>query len=378
MSLAGIPGKIKVNAFTLINNYGKANEKSYKAWQLVSGMNIYENIFSDTMFGVAKFLDSFNLYSTMPINDSTYIYIQLEDPTIGKIVEGLYKVYKVSQIQSDSTKLQTYLVHFISMEMFNARRVRINEHCHGNIPSLIEKIHKQISKKKIVITPDAAKADIILPYMPPLSAIHMLVENAKWRATIPDYSYWETFGQFNCKSLSACMLESPVHDVSTNQQTEYGDYNDFEYQDFTKITDVVIPQAFDSLNMLYNGYDGSTVISYDPIEGKGYIDTVGNEPLSKTYIFSDRCLDYISISKRQQLLRGITNTYYHIAVPGMLNRSAGDVANVTVLMGNSMGTVDQKLSGKRLICGIAHEISNDQYNQHLTLGDYYLDKSTSA
>ena len=378
MSVAGIPGKIEVVAFTLINNYGQANAKQYQCWDMVSGMSIYENIFSDTMFGFAKFCDSYNLYSTLPITDATYIYIELKDPTTGKVVRGMYKVYKVSQIQTDSTKLQTYLVHFISMEMFNTRRVRINEHITGDIPGAIEKIHKQISKKKIVVTADAAKTDIILPYMPPLSAIHMLVENAKWKTTIPDYSYWETFDQFNCKSLSECMLSSPVHEISTNQQLEYGAYDDFGIQDFTKIKDVVVPQAFDSLNMLYGGYDGATIFSYDPITGTGYLDTVGAEPLSKTYVFSDRCLDYPALSKRQQLLRSISNTYYHVAVPGMLNRHSGDVASVRILMGNGIGTVDSKLSGNRLICGIAHQFNNDQYVQNLTLGDYYLAKSTSA
>ena len=378
MSVAGIPGKIEVQAFQLINNYGKANEQRYDSWRIVSWMTIYENIFSDTMFGVAKFSDSYNLYSSLPITDSTYIFIKLKDPTTGKVVQGLYKVYKISQIQSESTKLQTYLVHFISMEMFNARRIRVNEHVTGNIPKVVEKIHNLISKKKLVVTQDAAKTNLFIPHMPPLSAIHMLVENAKWRATIPDYSYWETFDQFNFRSLSSCMLEAPVHQISTNQKTESSTLDTFDYKDFIKITDVIAPQAFDSLNMLYNGYEGATIFSYDPLLGVGHLDTLGNEPLSRTYVFSDMALDYISISKRQQLLHSITNTYYHVAVPGMLNRHAGDVADVRITMGNTTGETDKRLSGRRLICGIAHQISNDQYNQHLTLGDYYLAKTSAA
>lgn len=378
MNLAGIPGKIYVKSFALINNYGKANESRNEVWNLVVGMTIYENIFSDTMFGVAKFRDSYNLYSTLPITTDTYVYVELEDPTIGKTVHGLYKVYKVSQIEMTSPKLQSYLVQFISIEMFNGRRTRITEHVTGNLPGVVEKLHKLISKKKIVVTKDAAKTNLLLPYLPPLSAIHMLVENAKWRAATPDYCYWETFDQFNFKSLASCMLESPVHEISTNQQLQPGTYDTFGIEDFTKINDLVVPQTFDSINMLYNGYSGSTTYTYDPLTGTCHFDVAGEEPLAKTYIYSDRALDYPSIAKRQQLLRSITNTYYHIAVPGMLNRSCGDVANVHVLLGNTLGTVDTTLSGKRLICGIAHRITTDKYSQHITLGDYYLAKSASA
>ena len=48
------------------------------------------------------------------------------------------------------------------------------------------------------------------------------------------------------------------------------------------------------------------------------------------------------------------------------------MANVTIYNGNNMQEKDTTLSGKRMICGIVHIISNDEYQQNITLGDYYL------
>ena len=375
---SSIPGKISVISFSLINNFGTADEVRSEIWQLVKGATIYENIFSSCMFGIAQLYDSYNLYATLPITTDTYVQVCLQDPGTGQVVNSLFKVYKISNVKQDTIKLQTYIIHFVSVEMYNARRFRINKHITGSIPDAIESIHKTISSKTIEITKDSTKANIYIPFMSCHQAIDLLVENASWKGSVPDFCYWESFFNYNCKSLASCMLENPVHDFSTSETLSRSLYEDFSYDDFIKINDIKVKQTFDGLNTLYNGFDGATVFSYDPIKGVGYFDPIGSEPLSRAYVYSDRALDYPRLSKRIQLLRQITNTYYYISVPGLLSRSCGDVANVTVYNGNNMNVKDTTLSGKRLICGIAHVISNDQYNQHITLGDYYLGSEARA
>lgn len=375
MSSVGIPGKITVKQFNLLNDYGTAKATSLNVWGIVNGFTIYENIFDSCMWGIAKFEDSNNIYSTFPITTDTYIKITLQSPTTGEEVHGLYRIYKVSDIKQETPKLQTYIVHFVSAEMFNSRKVRISKHVGGNIPSVIEEIHKKISSKPISITKDAAKANILIPYIPAFSAISLLLENAKWRAAVPDYCYWETFRSFNCKSLAACSLENPLHDFSTCLSTDGGVYKDFDYQDFTKITDVISEQTFDSVDLLYKGGNGATIYTYNPLEGSCDIKMVGENPMARLYTFSSNSLDYKALSERHQILSNITNSYYYIRVPGLLSRSAGDMANVTIYNGNQMNVKDTTLSGRRLICGIAHVISMDEYYQNITLGEYYLGKN---
>lgn len=373
-----IPGKIRVVSFELINNFGTQKETRSEIWSLVLGTSIYENIFWPSMHGVAKFLDSYNLYSTLPITDQTYVHICLQDPSDGKTVNNLFKIYKVSNIEQDTTKLQTYIIHFISADAFNSNRIRINEHIMGALPEAVERIHKQFSSKPIFITKDSSKANLYLPFMTARQSIDLITQNASWKGATPDYCYWETFYNYNFKSLASCMLENQIHDFSTNSQLSRGLYDDFTYADFIKINDIVVQENFDSVNMLRNGFSGSTIFSYDPILGKGYGEATGDEPLSRAFVYSDRALDYVRLARRMQILRAITNTYYYINVPGLLSRCSGDVADVTVYNGNNMNVKDTTLSGKRLICGIAHNITIDKYNQNITLGDYYLGSEARA
>lgn len=372
MSTAGIPGKINVRQFNIINNFGGSKASQSNIWNVVKGMTIYEGIFDTCMYGMAKIEDSNNLYSTLPITNDSYLKIVIENPTTGQKVQGLYRIYKVSDIHQESTKLQTYIIHFVSVELYNFKKVRISKHVKGDIPGAIQEIHSQVSTKPISVTKDAAKANIIIPYLNAGSAIQLLVENAKWKGTRSDYCYWETFRGYNCKSLAACMLENPIHDFSTSISTGNEIYNGFDYSDFIKITDMIGDQNYDGIHTLYGGAAGSTIYVYNPLEGSCDIKMIGEQPLSQIYSFSSDTLDYRALSARHQILSNIASGYYYIRVPGMLSRSAGDLANVTIYNGNNMNIKDITLSGRRLICGIAHVISMDEYYQNITLGDYYL------
>ena len=369
---AGIPGKIIVSEFSLINDFGTQDSTKTNIWPMVIGTSIYETVFRPFMWGIAKIRDSYNLYSTLPITNNTYLKIVLQDPTTGEIIRQIFRVYKVSDIQQESPKLQTYVIHFVSLEMYNSQYIRISKHILGNIPSEVESIHKKISNKSIEVTPDASKTNLYVPYMTAEQAINLLVNNAKWNSAIPDYCYWETFHNFNCKSLMKCMLENPIHDLSTNAKFSTNLSNGFGYDDFIKIDDLVVKQTYDGISSLYSGLDGSTIYSYDPISGQCTANAIGDSPLSRIYNFPDSSLDYKALSLRMQALRSISNSYYYVNVPGLLSRSTGDVTNVTIYNGNNLEVKDTTLSGKRLICGIVHVISADEYNQHITLGTYNI------
>ena len=365
-----IPGKVIVREFSLINNPNTADSTKTNIWAMIDGMSIYENIFQMNMWGVAKVLDSYNLYNTLPITNETWVLISLQDPTTGYTVQKHFKVFKVSNVIQETTKLQSYIIHFVSSEMYYSQYMRITKHVIGNIPKEVEAIHKKISTQPIEINEDSSKTNLYLPFMTANQAINLLVTNAKWNSTMPDYCYWETMDGFNCKSLSACMLQNPVHDFSTNVTFQNDPYADSPYGDFIKIDEFISKQAFDGINTLYSGYEGVSIYSYDPIKGLCSENKVGNIPLSRIYTFPDSTLDYVALSQRNQLLNSISNSYYYINVPGLLMRSAGDGANVTIYNGNNYNTKDITLSGRKLICGIVHVISIDSYNQHITLGDY--------
>ena len=367
-----IPGKLVVTDFSLINNITEKSTEKTNIWRIVDGVTIYESIFGPNLWGQAKIIDSYNLYNTLPINNNTYLRFAALDPTTGKSVSKTFKVFSVSNVEQLNPSLQQYVIKFISIEAYNSRQVRISRRVQGNIPSEIESIHKQISGKGIVVTKDSAKANIYLPYLSADQAISLLVNNATWNGAFPDYCYWETFSAFNCKSLTACMFESPIHDFSTASSFSREVYEGFNYNDFIKINETQVTNTFDELSILYNGFSGGTVCTVDPITGDYTSRLIGDNAIARVYNFPCNSLDYQMLSKRNQLLNTLRTSFYFINVPGLLSRESGDLANVTIYSSNNLGVKDKVLSGRKLICGIAHMISIDDYQQNITLGDYYV------
>lgn len=365
-----IPGKINVKNLQLINGLNTTKEERFDIYPLTLGLNLYENIFSENMYGMARLSDTYSLYSNLPITKDTYVYITLKSPLTGREVSSIYKVYKVGDIRQESTKLQEYTIYFISVDAYNCQRLRITKHITGNGPSEIADIHKQFSQKTIHVDKDAMSLNLFIPHLRPKPAINLILNCLKFRGVTPDYCYWETLYSYNCRSLTNCYLTNPVYPLENSIKLNHNPIQGYTYQDIIQTTDLKVGTSFDALKGLYDGRDGSTVYTYDPLSGTGYINTYGEEPLSKAYIYSSRALDYDSFAKRQQILGSISNGYSYISAPGMLERSSGDMVDLKLRSGSSFGIVDQVRSGKKMICGIVHNIVNDDYYQHITLSDY--------
>lgn len=364
------PGRIEVLEFVLINNYGSSAESRYEIYSSVETFSLYEHMFFEYMFGVAKIIDANELYNTLPITTNTYLYIKLKCPLTGRVVKSMFKIYKISDVKQESPKMQEYFIQFISVEMFNSMRSRISKVVNGDLTKEIEQLHKSYSNKPIEVDSEALRNKIIIPFMTPLNAIKLLVKNIKWKGIMPDYCYWENLYKFNCKSISSCGINGAVHDIMTTEVYHDDKYNSYSYADYSAISEIFQPQNFDSLQSLYNGYSGSTVFTYDPITATERYEPLGNEPFAKAYAFSDTSLDYISLSKRDQLLRSVSEKYFYVRVPGLLERTSGDIANLNIRMGNTLNIKNTENSGRKLICGITHQIQQSDYFQHLTLSNY--------
>ena len=372
--MSAVPGQIIVEEFYLVNNTDTKKQKANMIWDLVSNLYIYENIFSENMYGVIQMYDSNNLYSNLPIDGNTYVVMKLKCPTTGKRVSGMFRVYKISDIKQTDNAVQTYNIHFVSTEMFNSRRMRVSGKVTKQLPNKILEFHKMFSQKRLEVSKDTYDTTLYFPNISPAEAIRLMVENMKWRNGIPDYCYWETFDSYYCKSLVQCLLDSPVHNIRTDYKMYYPATEDLGYADLIRISDILVKKNFNAIENLYNGYNGSLVFTHDPLTATTNVYSSGNEIYSNYYTFSAPCLDYNAISRRQQILKSIANTYYYVQVPGLLTRKSGDLADVSIQTKGAESYQNMDLSGRRLICGIVHCIDHrGKYNQNITLGNYFLE-----
>lgn len=372
-----IPGKIIVDAFYLINNKDNQKQIANDIWSLVDDLYIYENIFSENMYGVAKVTDSNDLYSNLPIDSTTHVIVKLKCPTTGKTVSSVFKIYKVTDIKQNDNSSQSYNLHFVSVEMFNCRKIRVSGKVTKNFSAKIQEFHNMFSNKMLTINNETSDTTLYFPNISPMEAIRMMVENMKWRGGVPDYTYWETFDSYYCKSLVNCLLDSPVHKIQTDYKMYYSATEDLGYNDMIRINDILVKSNFNAVENLYMGYDGSFVFTHNPLNNRTELYSSGSEPFSNYYTFSAPCFDYNAMTRRQQILKNLVNTYYYVKVPGLLTRKSGDLCDVYIQTRSTNSYKNQDLSGRRLICGIVHCIDRrGNYSQNITLGNYYLSKES--
>lgn len=83
----------------------------------LSEINIYEDIFSPSLYGTLLLVDSRNLIKEMPIVGDEYLVVKIKTPSTNSFISKTFRVYSVTnrEIVRD-LNTQTYLLHFISKE----------------------------------------------------------------------------------------------------------------------------------------------------------------------------------------------------------------------------------------------------------------------
>lgn len=82
-------------------------------------LNIYEDMFSNYLYGNMVLSDSRNLIENAPIIGEEYLVVKVQTPTFPSIITKTFRVYKISDrsiIRDNNT--QIFTVHFASIELF--------------------------------------------------------------------------------------------------------------------------------------------------------------------------------------------------------------------------------------------------------------------
>lgn len=110
-----LAGDISIQDLTLIG----ANGKTFDISSFMIELNIYEDIFSPTMYGNILLSDSINVIEKLPIIGEEYLRIKVDTPGLSSPIYKTFRVYSVSDrhvVLDDKT--QGFILHFCSNEVF--------------------------------------------------------------------------------------------------------------------------------------------------------------------------------------------------------------------------------------------------------------------
>ena len=83
-------------------------------------LNIYEDMFANSMHGNLMIVDARNLIEKAPIIGEEYLIVKVKTPSFPEAISKTFRVYRVSdrKVIRDNT-MQSYILHFTSIELFN-------------------------------------------------------------------------------------------------------------------------------------------------------------------------------------------------------------------------------------------------------------------
>jgi hypothetical protein len=290
--------------------------------QYIGELNVYEDMFRPGMYGNVLMIDAGNLAAKLPIIGEEYIRMKITTPSLKSSIHKQFKVYKVSdkRMLSDTNK-QSYIVHFISTEVFLDLSQPVwgafggQEQPAGGIADNIYNQYLATPRlgegsaptKLIQIGAAASKLQFISPGW---SAVHCMQFVASKAMALgrksPSFLFWESNKAWYFANIEALidntiksggifcdyiyMANNLSGSRSSGAQPE-GSTVEVPYskdidQEFKKVEDFEVIESFNYLKNMQNGYFANRLMTVDLLEKDFKI---------SNYTHTDRYNDYVHL-----------------------------------------------------------------------------------
>lgn len=138
-------GDVNINEIILISRTGQ----EYDIKNLVSEINIFEDMFANCLTGNVMISDGKDLINEVPIVGEELIRVNISTPTFGDD-DAIYKTFKIYAVTDKVTAVndrsQVYIAHFISQEGYLDSMMQINGTFRGNVADVVSGIFDKYLK----------------------------------------------------------------------------------------------------------------------------------------------------------------------------------------------------------------------------------------
>jgi len=375
-------------------------------------LNIFEDIYNNVLTGNIMLSDSNNIINKLPLAGYETISISFTKPSHKLTYKKTYRIYKMSDRAKESDTNENYILYFCGEHMFKSEMFS-KSYSGKKISDMVNDIAvKRLGAVVKTVEPTAGIYDIIIPYLSPLKAINWLSRRAVSPLSAGStYLFFENFDGFNFSSLETLVQKGPVRKLHATvkkigepleapkakpslaqEQSDGGENYKFS-------------NSFDILNLMSNGYAGSTLLTINPLtqvieetvlEANSFFDTTKHlnkvNPHSSTFngpSISPRSVQLVELStkdcdkitygpgpkpndiekwflQRPMFLGGLNMQRLSLTVPGSMEYKAGAVVEFTapeVSLNDApvKKSEDVLNSGNYLITAVRHIMKRDSH-----------------
>jgi len=244
--------------------------------KVIVEINIFEDIFSNSLTGSIIITDTNNLADNMPIIGQEYISLKVVTPSLrGEAIDFTKNVFCVfeSNRTPSSTNSEVIELKICSPELLRNHRTRVSKSYEQTADQIVKSVmenEKYINTKKdLYIEPTLGIRKILSPNYHPFHLIRNLTrESMSAKNDSPHYLFFENINGFHFRSIQS------LYDDGVQGEFHYGDkgtdevYNDSSdagkiVQSFKRILSLSVPSKNNSLFDIMGGMLGSKLIMHD-------------------------------------------------------------------------------------------------------------------
>jgi len=375
--------------------------------EIMYELNIFEDLFSNTMTGNLFLSDTQNIINLLPIVGVEHLVVTLVKPSTNWKIEKVFRVYKISNRTKKSAASEDYLLHFCSEEMVLNEGIKIsNAYREAKISTIIGDIaykYLKIDKKKFPqseLLETFGTYNIVLPYWTPFYAINWLSRMAQVStAKSCSFFFFEDSDGYHFNSLEMLSQQSPIQNINftplnmAGETGEQGRETDTE-QRLQAAESYEMVRAPNLLRSLSGGQYAGKLLRVNVLDQQVKVSTLDGDiffnntkhlnphpfiqnnklrtdiPLTKSYESFYRVMVDVNkpeswVLQRNAYITGLHGFQFKVVLPGSMHLRVGKVVNLN-MPAASLGTKEKKpmdnlYSGNYLITAIRHKITRTNY-----------------
>ena len=265
-------GEFILEKCELISSSGIAADIS----KVVVEINIFEDIFSNSLTGSIIITDTNNLADNMPIIGQEYISLKVVTPSLRDdaidFTKNVFCVFESNRTPS-STNSEVIELKICSPELLRNHRTRVSKSYEQTADQIVKSVmenEKYINTKKdLYIEPTLGIRKILSPNYHPFHLIRNLTrESMSAKNDSPHYLFFENIHGFHFRSIQSLYddgIQGEFHYGDKGTDEVYSDSSDAGkiVQSFKRILSLSVPSKNNSLFDIMGGMLGSKLIMHD-------------------------------------------------------------------------------------------------------------------
>lgn len=296
-------GDIRINSLILKSKNFYVSLEDY----LVE-LNLYENIFNNTLSGDIVISDSRNIISLGPIVGEEYLIVDVVTPSLN---EGIKKTFRITSVENRTVirdqNTQVYTLKFTSIETIIDSLLPLFNSYSGDVSTIVNKIFNDYisternlildnnDSNKLILSPEKSqlrilgggtenKVKFVSPGWTPFDCINWLAQKSiPLSGKACSFLFWETSRSFYFGSVEELFyLNQSIGNYNYAATAAYPGSDDVN-EKMALIQKIEILNGIDHLSSLENGYFANQLIE---------LDLINKKITSTDYYHPDKFLDY--------------------------------------------------------------------------------------